>query len=200
MYQSTFAAASIVTVLLVLTVIGLSLLVLIAQWVALSKSGDGGWKVLIPIYGPISVARMGGGGAIACCIINMVGASIIGVIGNQLQNALFYYMRESEIITYLVLVILLAIACIVCTIIENVKIAHAFGRTGGFGFMMCLLPIVFWPILGFGANIYVGNGNNAPVSYTNTSFAVSNEIDPVVDFNSVNTATAAPVKVPTVKH
>ena len=41
-------------------------------------------------------------------------------------------------------------------IIVMIEISKAFGKTGGFAVGLILLPIVFWPILGFGKSKYVG--------------------------------------------
>lgn len=41
-------------------------------------------------------------------------------------------------------------------IVVNFRLANSFGKGTGFGFGLLLLPIVFYPILGFGSDAYVG--------------------------------------------
>ncbi len=52
---------------------------------------------------------------------------------------------------------MLPIVNIVIMIIVMIEISKAFGKTGGFAVGLILLPIVFWPILGFGKAKYEGN-------------------------------------------
>lgn len=54
------------------------------------------------------------------------------------------------------LLLLIPIANIVFSIMVNVKLAKAFGKGGGFAVGLILLPVVFYPILGFGSAQYEG--------------------------------------------
>ena len=54
------------------------------------------------------------------------------------------------------LLLLIPIANIVFSIMANVKLAKAFGKGGGFAVGLILLPVVFYPILGFGSAQYEG--------------------------------------------
>ena len=54
------------------------------------------------------------------------------------------------------LLLLIPIAGIVFYIITNVKLAKAFGKGGGFAVGLILLGVVFYCILGFGKDVYLG--------------------------------------------
>jgi Family of unknown function (DUF5684) len=53
------------------------------------------------------------------------------------------------------------IANFVVAILIALEMAKSFGKTSGFGIGLLLLPIVFYPILGFGDAEYVGPGGAA---------------------------------------
>lgn len=54
------------------------------------------------------------------------------------------------------LLTLIPIAGIVFSIITTVKLAKAFGKGGGFAVGLILLGVVFYCILGFGKDVYLG--------------------------------------------
>jgi hypothetical protein len=54
------------------------------------------------------------------------------------------------------ILLIVPIVNIVIWIIVSIDAAKAFGKTGGFGIGLALLPFIFWPILGFGEARYVG--------------------------------------------
>ncbi|MBN1942160.1 MAG: signal peptidase I [Phycisphaerae bacterium] len=47
------------------------------------------------------------------------------------------------------------VANLVATIMISIKIAENFGKGGGFGIGLWLLPVIFYPILGFGSAKYL---------------------------------------------
>ena len=55
----------------------------------------------------------------------------------------------------------------ILTIVAIIKLAKCFGKSGGFAAGLILLPIVFWPILGFGSAQYQGidGGTNNYTGY-----------------------------------
>jgi hypothetical protein len=55
-----------------------------------------------------------------------------------------------------VILLLIPIVNIVITIIVSLEVARAFGKGAGFGIGLMLLPIIFYPILGFGDAQYQG--------------------------------------------
>ena len=58
------------------------------------------------------------------------------------------------------LLLLIPIANVVIAIITQVKLAKAFGKGGGFAVGLVLLPVIFYPILGFGDAQYIGVPQN----------------------------------------
>ena len=54
------------------------------------------------------------------------------------------------------LLLLIPVANIVFYIMVNVKLARAFGKGAGFGWGLALLPVIFYPVLGFGDAAYQG--------------------------------------------
>ena len=41
-------------------------------------------------------------------------------------------------------------------IIATLKLAQSFGKSAGFGWGMLIFPVIFWPMLAFGNNSYIG--------------------------------------------
>lgn len=54
------------------------------------------------------------------------------------------------------LLLLIPIVSLVVWVVVSVDIAKAFGKGTGFGIGLCLLPFIFFPILGFGDAQYGG--------------------------------------------
>ena len=59
-----------------------------------------------------------------------------------------------------ILLLLIPIYDIILLICLNIKVAHAFGQSSGFGWGLALLPFIFYPIMGFGSYEYM-NGAKA---------------------------------------
>lgn len=57
---------------------------------------------------------------------------------------------------WIVLILLVPIANLVCAIIMHLEVAKAFGKDTGFGLGLAFLPFIFYPILGFGQARYQG--------------------------------------------
>ena len=55
------------------------------------------------------------------------------------------------------LLFLIPFVNIIISIIVNVEIAQKFGRSAGFGIGLAFLSFIFYPILGFGDDQYMGN-------------------------------------------
>lgn len=71
---------------------------------------------------------------------------------------------------------------IVFWFIKNIKLAHSFGKSTGFGIGLSLLPYIFYPILGFGNANYIGNNNNESqnqtVNYNTQNTNYQNQVNP----------------------
>lgn len=102
-----------------------ALFAIVVGWKIFDKAGQPGWAVLIPFYNLYVYTQ----------IIKRPGwwmllyfASIIPVVG--------------------------AIAVIVVSIVDTIRLANVFGRSSGFGVGLILLGFIFYPILAFGDSSY----------------------------------------------
>ena len=98
------------------------------QWKIFTKAGKPGWAAIVPIYNTIVLLEVIGRPVwwIALLLLGAV-IPIIGWIG-----------------------------FIVLYVIIMVDLATSFGKGGGFAVGLILLPLVFFPILGFGEARYLG--------------------------------------------
>jgi hypothetical protein len=120
----------IIAVIFVL-LLAVAIVVAIAMWKAFKKAGKPGWASIVPIYNTIVLVQIA---KVPTWYLAFLFAPVLGFIP--------------------VLGQLLTITAIVFGFIINVKIAKQFGKTGGFGIGLSLVPVVFWPILGFGKAQY----------------------------------------------
>ena len=121
---------------LILFFIIVYVITVIGQWKVLKKSGKPGWGALIPIYNTYQFCSISGVSP-WWILISIVGApilSVIPVIGSILSLAVSIYF----------------------SILLNVSIARSFNKSDGFAVGLILLPIVFYLILGFSNDKYVG--------------------------------------------
>ena len=129
-------SAETTTITLILS-LGLSVLMITAQWRLFTKAGEPGWKCLIPFYGAYVFYKL----------VWTPGA--------------FFVMLALATVTGLlaavpVLMLIASAIVVILTIVTTVKTARAYGKGGGFAVgLIFLAPIVF-PILAFGDSEYVG--------------------------------------------
>ncbi len=55
---------------------------------------------------------------------------------------------------WIILIVIVPFANIVCSIIVIFDLAKSFGKSVGYGFGLLLLPIIFFPMLGFSDAVY----------------------------------------------
>ena len=130
-----FAGLGILLAVIIIFSLALSILVIVAQWKIFTKGKQPGWASLIPIYNQYIMCKMVG--VNPWWILIVFCASFLGII--PIIGAL----------------IVLAVS-IYFTILLNVSLARAFGKEDAFAIGLILLPIVFYPILAFGQNEFVG--------------------------------------------
>ncbi|MBQ6547053.1 MAG: zinc ribbon domain-containing protein [Bacilli bacterium] len=115
-----------------------AILILIAQIMMFKKGKQPGWAAIIPFYNQVVQCKM-------------VGISpwwvLIVFLGGMLGEI-------PHIGSYISLVI-----SVYFMIILGVSTARAFGKSDSFAVGLILLPVVFYPVLGFGKAEYVGNSN-----------------------------------------
>ena len=113
-------------------------------------------------------------GIIACVFVIVVMWKIFAKAGKPGWAAIvpFYNLYVEFEITWgnglMFLTLLIPIVNAIIGIITSVKLAKAFGKSGGFAVGLIFLPVIFLPILAFGSAQYVGpNGEAAaqPVAY-----------------------------------
>lgn len=131
--------ASLAIVLIIMMIFLASMVLIIASmWKIFTKAGEEGWKAIIPLYNSyvllsiIKVPQLFWGWLVCIIVanINLGTFSMIGLIGT-----------------------------IVISIITCVKVAKAFGKSGGFAIGLIFLPAIFYPILAFGSSKYQVEAN-----------------------------------------
>ena len=142
------------------------LVVVIAYWKILKKGGKPGWASLIPIYNVYELCKMVGVNPLWILIVFLSGfLNIIPIIGSLVSLAAVIYFQ----------------------VLLNVSLARSFNKSDGYAAGLIFLPVIFYPMLGFGSATYVGqnpmkdfifkndnqNNMNANQQYAIISFAAS---------------------------
>lgn len=133
--SSVLAALGVIFGISLLIFLVVSIIIIIAQWKMFKKGNQPGWAALIPFYNQYVQCKMVG--VNPWWILILVGASFLGFIpyvGSLLSMAVSIYF----------------------SILLGVSTARAFGKDDGFAVGLILLPVVFYPILGFGSAEYKG--------------------------------------------
>ena len=97
------------------------------MWKIFSKSGEAGWKSLIPIYNCVILFKISG---LSPWLILAYLASVIPFVG--------------------------WIVVLVISILQANGLSKSFGKSTGFTVGLVLLPSIFYLILGFGNSEYIG--------------------------------------------
>ena len=126
---TTDSMAAVLGVLsaMAIPIIIIGILMIVAQWKIFTKAGEAGWKSIIPIYNLVTLFQIIG---LSPLLILILLVSWIPIVG--------------------------PLACFVLTIIENIKLAQAFGKSTGFAVGLILLGPIFTLMLAFGSAEYVG--------------------------------------------
>ena len=61
------------------------------------------------------------------------------------------------------LLFLIPLVNIIIAILLYIAFAKQYGKGAGFGLGLALLPFIFWPMLGFGKDQYIGNSLNSEI-------------------------------------
>lgn len=132
-----FAVFGIILFIIVLAVL---IFLLITNWRIFSKAGKPGWAALVPFYNAYIMSYIAFGNANYFIAIMFLWVMVF--IGR---------ITEIGILSSLVSLASLVLYIIYCT-----KISKAFGKSSGFTVGLVLLPLIFFPILGFGSAEYIG--------------------------------------------
>lgn len=120
----------------VFAIIGLviAILMIVAMWKILEKGEQPGWASLVPIYREYVLCKM---------------------IGINPWWILVCFL--SGLVSFIPLINLISIAAgIYFTVLLNVSLARAFGKEDTFAIGLIIFPVIFYPILAFGKNDYIG--------------------------------------------
>ena len=105
---------------------------IIAMWKIFTKAGQAGWKALIPVYNLVVLYKIIG---LSPWLLFVYLASFIPVVGS--------------------------IAILVLLIFQDVYLAKSFGKGTGFTIGLIFLSPIFYMILGFSKDAYIGPNGNA---------------------------------------
>ena len=118
-------------------IFAISVLIIIAKWKMFTKAKEDGWKSIIPFYSEWTMCKIAG--------------FIDGIAGdNSIISSLFSLVSAANSIYFI--------------IILGISIAKSYGKSSDFSILLILLPVIGYPMLGFGKSEYVGqNPCNDPV-------------------------------------
>lgn len=107
-----------------------AVIMIAALWKVFTKAGKPGWASIIPIYNYVVMLQIAGFPGWYAFILLLAIVPIINFIAGP--------------------------AFLVLNIFVCIRLAQRFGKGGGFAVGLILLPIIFFPILGFGSAQYQG--------------------------------------------
>lgn len=130
-----------------------AILTFVSVWIVYNKAGQGGWKLLIPIYGDYIHFK------IAHCAGRFWASLFLPILSTVLMVLGLTMALGGDYSTGLVLV-LAGLALVITTAIIRItvpfKMAAAFNQSGFFGLGLWLLPTIFYAILAFNKSIVYG--------------------------------------------
>lgn len=112
-----------------LVIAAVCIFLIVCQWRIFTKAGQPGWKALIPFY--------------SGWVFNQI------IFGPQFGWLMFAYFVG-------VIPVVGSLAMIAWTVYTYVKLANAYGKSGGFGAFMVFFPVIGLPMLAFGSSQYCG--------------------------------------------
>lgn len=158
-YGAMYGAAALLTAVYWVFILGVSALQILAAWKILVKTGEPGWKCLIPFVGPYTMFKkfwkplyfwltilfsviIGVLLSIWLIAFEEGGATMAGVGFTGLVWALYAVF---------------AVVLIVWQVKFSLGMARSFGYGGGFAAGLIFLPTIFQLILAFNNDAYQGN-------------------------------------------
>ena len=125
-------ALGAIFVVYMIVIIAVAVLQIIAMWKIFKKAGEEGWKSIIPVYNLITLYKVSG---VSPWLLFVYFAGFIPFVGT--------------------------IAILVLNIFQSNNLSKSFGKGTGFTVGLIFLAPIFYMILGFGKDTYVGPGGNA---------------------------------------
>ncbi len=125
----------------------------IAMWRLFKKTGEPGWKSLVPVYNGIVLYGK-------AWEVKWFWITFLFTFLTYFANSL----AQQDIAATVMSVIALATGVVgaVLLFLFNQRLAAAFGKSKGFGVGLWLLNPIFMLILAFGSSTYIGKAPNTP--------------------------------------
>ena len=140
-YESEIMAAALALVGIILVVcLVVYILQVVGMWKVFKKSGEEGWKAIIPIYNTYTMCKITG--------VNPWWVLIVAIAGG-LSGA----FGDSDLNT--IVSLLCSIVTIYFSVLLYVSLARAFGKSDGFAVGLILLNPIFLLILGCGSSQFI---------------------------------------------
>ena len=140
-YESgVFAAVMAVIGIILVFALVIYILQVIGMWKVFKKSGEEGWKAIIPIYNQYTMCKITGVNPWWILIV-VVAGGLTGALG------------ESDLAS--VVSLLSSIISIYFSVLLYVSLARAFGKSDGFAVGLILLNPIFLLILGCGSSKFI---------------------------------------------
>lgn len=135
--------------------LAIAIFTFVSMWIVYSKAGQGGWKLLIPIYGDyirFKIAHCAG--RFWANLFFPTVSTVLIVVGLPM------FFSSGTAANTGVILVLLGLALILITAVIRItvpfKMAAAFNCSGAFGLGLWLLPTIFYAILAFNKSIVYG--------------------------------------------
>jgi len=138
--NGVFAAVMAVIGIILVFALVIYVLQVIGMWKVFKKSGEEGWKAIIPIYNQYTMCKITGVNPWWILIV-VVAGGLTGALG------------ESDLAS--VVSLLSSIISIYFSVLLYVSLARAFGKSDGFAIGLILLNPIFLLILGCGSSQFV---------------------------------------------
>ena len=132
--QGDEAALAAVFAIALIPLIIVAGLVIAGLWKIFTKAGEEGWKCLIPFYNQIVLLR---------------------IIGRP-----WWWLPVALLVSFIPFLGLFA--GLAFGIVVGIDLAKSFGKDAAYGVGLGLLPFIFYPILGFGSDRYLGPAGPEP--------------------------------------
>ncbi len=134
-----------------------------AAWKILTKAGDYGWKILIPVYGGYCLYKVANSEGI------FWGIFAVSIISNLIVTFMAGNPTLVIVITVIAAVIQLIMQYIYCK-----NMAESFGKGTGFAIGLFLLSPIFFLILAFGSAKYGGVSGYSKIPSVTTTWKCAN--------------------------
>jgi hypothetical protein len=109
-----------------------AVIMIVSMWKIFEKAGRAGWASLIPLYNTWVLAEIAGKPGWWALVFLLAWIPVLGPI-----------------------------AALIVSVILSIELAKSFGKEPAYAALLILLPIVGYPMLGFGDAKYVGAGGKA---------------------------------------